>query len=402
MVMSGQKKKKTRRYGPNGWQERISLDVRRAIVSGAYVPGSRLPSRIEFERCYDAAPNTIQGAFSKLAADGFIHTARRAGTFVSAYPPCFNNYALIMTGRENSERHSEVRFRRVLSRLAARRCGNVRFTEYVDLEGRTDDTDYDRLLTDFRQYRFAGILFSSPPWKLKETSFFAELLSRPKVPRIAFMGGTAFPKIPRIENDTAAFIPRVMAYFQKAGRRRLAVLTVLTSEAANQRIYHEELLYKSAADHGLKLHPSYMQVTHSRLAPRARALAQLMMQGPFDIRPDAFLILDDSLVEAASLGIADAGRHPPTDLTVAAYCDFPEIPPSAVPVTCFGMDVGVFLDTALDLLERQRQGQSVPFQTTISLRFARPDEKVSKPSMMRSCFRRLTDSKSPKKGEEKR
>ena len=60
--------------------------LRRAIVSGDFGPGARLPSVRELAMQAKVNPNTMQRALAQLEAEGLIYTERTNGKFVSQSP----------------------------------------------------------------------------------------------------------------------------------------------------------------------------------------------------------------------------------------------------------------------------------------------------------------------------
>lgn len=63
----------------------IQRDVERQILSGAWPPGTRIPSETELVARYGCARMTVNKAMSNLAASGLIIRRRRSGSFVA--PP---------------------------------------------------------------------------------------------------------------------------------------------------------------------------------------------------------------------------------------------------------------------------------------------------------------------------
>jgi GntR family histidine utilization transcriptional repressor len=63
----------------------IQRDVERQILSGAWPPGTRIPSESELVTRYGCARMTVNKAMSNLAASGLIVRRRRSGSFVA--PP---------------------------------------------------------------------------------------------------------------------------------------------------------------------------------------------------------------------------------------------------------------------------------------------------------------------------
>lgn len=60
-------------------KEQIALK----IISGAYIPGQRLPSVREMAAEAAVNPNTLQKALSELERDGLVYANRTSGRFVT-------------------------------------------------------------------------------------------------------------------------------------------------------------------------------------------------------------------------------------------------------------------------------------------------------------------------------
>ena len=53
------------------------------IVSGVYQPGQKLPSVRDLAAMASVNPNTMQRALSELERDGYMHSERTAGRFIT-------------------------------------------------------------------------------------------------------------------------------------------------------------------------------------------------------------------------------------------------------------------------------------------------------------------------------
>ncbi len=94
--------------GAGGLQQQIYRSIRRAILSGAVSPGTRLPSSRELAHDLRVSRTTAVLALEQLLAEGYLATRRGAGTFVAENLPDDLPFVL-------------VRGRTRTSRLAARR-----------------------------------------------------------------------------------------------------------------------------------------------------------------------------------------------------------------------------------------------------------------------------------------
>jgi len=90
-------------------------------------------------------------------------------------------------------------------------------------------------------------------------------------------------------------------------------------------------------------------------------------------------VADDALLDGTLAGLMDLGLCPGRDIEVIAHANFPIAETLPWPIARVGFDIAATLDTFLDLLGRQRRGESgVPMVTTIPVTVqaanpARPD-----------------------------
>ncbi len=355
-----------RKRGPNGGQDKINQRLRRGILSGEFPPGSRLPTHSELRRIFKSSPCTVQCALDRLVEEGFARTEWPRGTFVSENPPCLSNYAIVFPAQKREI--SGMSFWKVLANLAEKEgvCGpDRRFSLYFGLNGHTDEPGYGRLLEDVRETRLAGIIFGANPFMLLRTSLFDEIMGIKELPKAAFMSEHAYPDIPAVYNDYEEVLRKSLDHLQSLKCRRLAVIHIAGCEGSEIVFKSEKRMIAEAAKRGMLAHPWWIQGVHAGAVSCARKLVRLLLQGPGEERPDAILITDDSLVEPATQGIVDAGLGSPADIQVAALCNFPEPPMAAVPVKFFGMNVAVFIDTCMDLMERRRRRLDVRPMTVL-------------------------------------
>lgn len=72
----------------NGWSaDELSADFERRVTEGALVPGDRLPPVRTLASELGIAPNTVAGAYRRLAERGITIGRGRMGTFVTGRPP---------------------------------------------------------------------------------------------------------------------------------------------------------------------------------------------------------------------------------------------------------------------------------------------------------------------------
>lgn len=366
--MTGKRKSKGS-MGPNGLQDEINCQLRRDIRRGIYQPGSKLPSRAELEKRYQTTPVTIQKSFDKMKEDGFIRAEGPRGTFVADHPPCFSNIGIVFPHHFNSKR-PEMNFFRVLAEEALKKNSEngLNFTIYAGLNGYESEADYIRLRDDIQFERLAGIIFASSPHLLYGTPLYQTIVDKKELAKVAFMSGDSHD-FPIVTNSTNGYVSMIMDYLAGQGVKRLAILAAMSEERSN-KVLGENAYLEAAAKRNIQILPHHIQVMYHGIAPRAKQLVQLLLHCRDQERPDALVITDDSLVEAACQGIADAGSVLPKSFITIGYCNFPAIPSTAVPLCLYGMNVNCFLDKCISLLMEQLQGNAIAPLTLLPYQFS--------------------------------
>ncbi|MGI6496498.1 MAG: GntR family transcriptional regulator [Kiritimatiellia bacterium] len=337
-------------------QRAILADLRRKIVSGVYPPGSRLPTRLELHRHYQASLATVQVVLDRLARDGFVTARGRQGTHVVDNPPHLSTLALLFPRLE-----ADASFSRNWSSLAkaarehnaaqARRPGGFRFDLRFGYGARAGRPDVvEGLESDLADHLFAGLIFASTMRSLKGSP----LLATPRVPRVAFIAihpDEAFPHLARIQYDIRQMTEQVFALFAGQGRRRLAVInTDVHENALNGQIA------SIAAGFGLELPPYRHLLSTCASAKGIRNTAHLLLRLPEGDRPDCIFVAHDDLVESATLGFLDAGAHALDGVSLAVHCNFPDPAPQAVPAIRIGFDARAAMERAMEEIRHQAAG----------------------------------------------
>ncbi|PYE87007.1 FadR/GntR family transcriptional regulator [Phyllobacterium leguminum] len=90
---------------PGGTQSmvhRISGDLRQAIETGAYAPGTRLPSEKDLTERYGVSRTVAREAFANLRADGLVESRKGAGVFVLERAPLQSPFSGLNVDRISS------------------------------------------------------------------------------------------------------------------------------------------------------------------------------------------------------------------------------------------------------------------------------------------------------------
>lgn len=333
--------------------------LRDQIIQGLLAPGAKLPKRTELASLFQVSGITIQRVLNDLVADGFVTARRRQGTFVTDRPPHVYDYALVATAARLKRPDSLYieAFERAAAEIQKNTPFRVSVFRYGDLNEK--DTTFQRLARKIRHKALAGIVFPFNPYELVNTP----VLDEPGLPRIAMMAGPC-GELPRIEIDMDGWMDQAGQHLVKLGRRRVAVLAVGGEP--------EEV--DSKADRlrkqGLIVPPVLVQMVSPAYPKWATLTAQLLMRGGPDERPDAMVIMDDNLVEHATMGLRASGVNIPGDLTVVAHANLPYTPKAMVPVTFLGFPIDTLLRRCMAHIDAQRAGQSPPSVSTLAAEFS--------------------------------
>ena len=233
------------------------------------------------------------------------------------------------------------------------REGKPRF--YLELDQPRGEA-YETVLDDCVNHRLAGLVFAASPYPLEGTSLLHDL----GVPRVAIQSEPRWG-IPAVYPDVRALYRMAMQRFAQLGRRRVAVLSCDSAPQLADRICED------AEQAGLLCWKGHVQALPSEWSLAAHRLLTLMLAGPGVYggqRPDALIIADDNLVEAATAALVTMGVRVPEDLAVVVHANLPNPPVVHVPCDVLAFDAGAVVRACVDLIELQRRG-GTPSELTL-------------------------------------
>jgi hypothetical protein len=357
--MRWSKSKLTPRRGSRGGRPHTDLaqQLRRRIAGGNYPPGRRLPARLKLVRELGASSATLQRAVNQLIEEGFLVTRGRGGTYVTDAPPHRRCLALATPPLPHGQHPS--RFWDTLRRLAleADPGEGLSVTPYDDMVVGDDAGAYGRLVRDATAHRIAGVLTISMSWPAMSGSILAA--SR-RLGRAALMG-TAMAGVPRVA--LAPEMPLVCDELVRRKCRRVAVLYTVSTRDEVELDPTGRMWRHHLGERGLDAAPAWLVPIHPAAPQTARQVVRLLLASR--PRPDSLVIADDHLVEQATMGVYDANLRVPDQLLVLVKSNFPDRPPSCVPVQRYGPNLSRIVDHGLRLMRRQLQGLSVPASVTV-------------------------------------
>lgn len=333
--------------------ERITVRLRQQIVRGRWAPGAQLPARDALAQELNACQATLQVAVKRLIDEGFLEVGpRKMGTRVAACPPHLSRYRLIFPFGPDDW----GQFWRALEAAARQRTAPGReFLCFYGLGGHRDIAEYEDVVSEARSRRIAGLIFASSADELLGTP----LIDQPGIPRAAVAGEGKLPGVPKVGLDLDGFIDQAVRHLLERGRRRIAILC-----ANHAQLMHVK--FRAAmATHGLEPHTRWEHFASARNPMAARHIMELLLQPGRQARPDGLIIADDNLITAATEGLVAAGARVPEDVSVVALTNFPNLLPSAVPLTRIGFDIPALLDLLILRLQQSARGEAPPEYTIL-------------------------------------
>jgi len=323
----------------------IVANLRRSIVRGDYGPGSRLPTRVQLEKTFNASSATVQRALDSLIKDGVVSPKGNLGTFVSTRPPHLFRYGLVVPHRPDDPEHWSHFWRALRSEAMA---GDEKNKEvFFGSDEYPDHPDYARLIDDIEAHRLAGLIFASTPFHLVNTP----LITGDNVFRVAIMAKPEIPGIPAIFPDTHDFLNKALDHLKACGRKRIAIVGV---EALAGFYQHFE---SAVALRGQITKDYWIQILSPHLTQGVQNCAHLLMSGPRDERPDGLIIADDNLVPNATAGLLSAGIRAGTDADIVAHANFPWPTQSVVPAYRIGFDARTIVNRCIESIVQQRRNE---------------------------------------------
>ena len=346
----------------------IVEELRRRIVNGEIKPGGQLPPRTKLVEHFGTSAMTLQHAVDVLRHEGFIVDEPRHGTFVAENPPHLSRYAIVLgEGSAGLYGSFTAALRRHVAEVEKERSCN--FVLYENVTGQPDTVEYRELLRDVRSRRLAGLLLRADACgaALPGTPF----MTIPGIPRVFISGdpeqAPRCPGVPTISNDDHALLDHALDYLCERGRRRVALLSGGESSEGDTA----DFLLR-AERRGMTAKGRWVLGPSLKEAPR---VTELLLSLPPGERPDGLILITESLIKPVGAGISAIGTEAGRDLDVVAYCHLPCPGPAPFPMRRLGVDMRERLRIALDLLDRQQRGESVPPRVLLSPVF---DEELSR------------------------
>lgn len=324
--------------------------LRSHIVNGVYSPGSRLPTFVEMEGEFAVGRAVLQQALASLKRDGFVRSVNRQGLYVAANPPHMHQFGVVVSSSPGEAGWSKLMT--ALSNEAHRiekHDPHAHFRFYFGIqEKKVHDEMIAQMRDDILAFRLAGLLLTPKTFHVMEHPSLVKL----RIPRVHVWAGDEVPG-PRVNVDSLELIRRALRFLRDRGRRRVAVIHMAdTTSTLNHAALYSEL--------GLDFHAPWIQRIGRSHPEFAQDVISLLMDYRFDVRPDGLIIADDNLVSPISRGLINRGIRVEQELEIVAHCNWPWPPPSVLPMTRIGFDIGEILHCCMNAIALQREGKAPP------------------------------------------
>ena len=334
-------------------QDRVAAEVRRAIRTGRFLPGERLPPRLVLAARHRVSSLTVQRAMNQLLEDGFIKTRQRQGTFVSGRPPHLYRIGLAFQPRRHDPSWSNLWDALLAAAGLIAAEGPCYFTSYLGVDRHLDTDDCQRLQRDLERKVLAGVIFDQ--FSVQAADLLP--LSRTGVPAAAIMKTESTGKMSGITLDIESFFDQALAHLRRDGRRRIAIIALGKPDVWQML----PMIERCYARHGLEYRPEWIHGIPLPGAEWGTHTVRLLFAAAASERPDALVIADDNLCRPVVAGLAQLPCRVPDDIRIVSICNWPKLPEVNLPVDWLGFDLREMLERAVDLLRNpQESGTTLP------------------------------------------
>lgn len=353
-----------------GKRRQIEDELRSLIRDGTWKPGTRIPTRVELEKRFQASSATVQWALDELVKAGFVESRARHGTFVVELLPHLYRYGLVFPYQPD---HSEwTGLSSCLAREAAQVTKGIpqRFAIYTDVRQDVSTPDHQRLIHDLSTGQLAGVLFTVTPWQI---TFSPSTVFTHQFPW-AFIGeadqangGSNIVLDPQL-------MERAIEHLAAAGVKRLAVISNPVDGRAHDRyapiIAKAGMATRRGWWFGLPASRNVSEV--------ASQIALSLFDAPSAVRPDGLIVGDDNHLQQVAAGLRKAGLTDADLPVIVAHANLPDPVPPPIPCRRLGFDARRILRQALRLLDRVRDGGD-PSSTVIQVQF---EDEIPRPLLV--------------------
>jgi len=328
-------------------QAKVVLSLARRIVAGDWQPGERLPTRERLMAEFGVSSITIQRACDELTGLGAVTAHGPLGTFVAARPPHRHRVALLFPNAPGND-GSWSRFYRVIERTAQALLPSKDLTRGYAMVERPESMPAEAITHQAELGLFAGLLFAYNPLRHGADS----PLVRSPVPKVGVFS-SAIPRITTLMLDHADYARRIAERLAQRGARRVALLA-----NSDYLAHHSGALLEALAARGLAVRPQWRLGIDLQTPEQATAVVRLLFAPWSNDHPDALVITDDHLEDAALAGLISDGVRIGDAVTVITHANFPHDERGQLPLIRVGFDAGTLVQMGLTALREERDDRA--------------------------------------------
>ena len=332
--------------------------MREKIRSGVWGPGQRLPIRSELVTQYNTTVATLQKAMDELAADGFIISAGKRGTFVANEPPNLSTFAVVFQEAASTAWEDTLWTIFVSQKRRLEKQFDLKFSLYHLEENNMASEDFLRLTADARFQRLAGVIFLECP-----KSYMTAPLLAAQLPCVAFTREN-LPGINTIWADYGGLLRLAFDWLHGEKCSRIAAI-------ANLDLPFDYMIgvAQYAARFGLNI-PREWQLglplgeAHSQWGEN---LIRLLMAGTPDKRPDGLIIVNENLWGLVTNTLQRMNIQIGRDIRLALHANLPSTVHSQLGVARFGFDIDALINGCLTELRRFRKTGNIAHDAMVGV-----------------------------------
>ena len=336
----------------SGVLHEVRREIRQRICSGAWPPGTQLPTRDALAELFDASPSTIQLAIHGLVEDGSVVTRKRGGAQIAAAPPELCRFILAFGDNALRSAGQPTYF---IDCMAAATASIAELRPGMRLEC-AQATDI-HLAEAVRGGGLAGILYFGSPHQ-------APAVAHASIPLATFIVPDQPPwATVNIRIDNHALLQSSLRSHLARGRKRIAILDnggLMTTQTQSRPLPKQfQHIADAVRKAGGTCEPTWIHCVDPCTPVVAYQTTLLLLDRPPAQRPEALALMDDHLLPPVLAAIKKLGLRIPTDLSVSVQAHYLPVGP---PDNCIrlGFDVATFMAEIVDLLGKARRGIAVP------------------------------------------
>lgn len=345
----------------------VAAELRERIVTGEFQPGSQLPTWDMLGKQYTVGRNVLVRAIAHLKHQQFIYSASTRGTFVVDRPPHLHHYALLFHEQPGVDRWNQ--FWSALTDHAAE-IETLRGCRIVIRHGVRNETGNEaqrQLLEEIETDQYAGLIYVSNPDRI-----CPQALQRPGLPQVVIMDKSDQAQVSRVDIDRASFVSKTIDWLRARGHKKVALLSSYSTSI-------HELLRRGIQDAGFELRPEWILSAAADYPATAEPIVRLLLCGAQPELPDALVVSNDNLVDAALAAVVAMGKRVPEELEILTHCNWPTRKGHIVPTSRLGYDVRQILQECIKIIDACRAGTKTAKSVQIPALFENEIESSHRP-----------------------